>query len=308
MSTNVGYRGQRFGVKKAYVTEPATGIKAAEVEAKPATVNWDQAALEAEEIGKRYDRSPVLDGVGFSVQSGECFGIIGPNGSGKSTLLKLLSGVEAPDDGAVRFAGRPLGAYGRKELARRMAVLEQETLPPVGFTVREVVEMGRYPHQNWLGDETEDSEERIDSIMRKLGLSRMAGRTLEHLSGGEKQRVALAKVMAQEPELLILDEPTTYLDIGRQIQLMDRIREWQDEARLTVIAVLHDLNLAALYCDRLLLLHRGRVAGIGTPAEMLTAERLAEVYGIAPILTTHPVRGVPQVLLQPGGWMPGTED
>jgi len=263
--------------------------------------------LAAEGLGKRYEGTRVLDGVGFSVRKGECFGVIGPNGSGKSTLLKLLSGVETADEGTVTFAGRTLGAFGRKELARRMAVLEQETLPPVGFTVREVVEMGRYPHQNWFGEEAEDADRLIGAILDKLDLSRMAGRTLEHLSGGEKQRVALAKVMAQEPELLLLDEPTTYLDIGRQIQLMDRIREWQAEAGLTVVAVLHDLNLAALYCDRLLLLHRGRVAGIGTPAEMLAEERLAEVYGIAPIVTAHPALGVPQVLLRPGGWR-GTDD
>lgn len=259
--------------------------------------------IEAQRVSKAYGGAKVLEEIGFEVREGETFGIIGPNGSGKSTLLKLLSGVEKPEDGEIRFAGRPLGDYARKELARRMAVLEQEPLPPVGFTVREVVEMGRYPHQSWFGDEPEEADRLIDGIMERLDLAELAERSLEHLSGGEKQRVALAKVMAQEPELLMLDEPTTYLDIGRQIQLLDRIREWQRNAKLTVVAVLHDLNLAALYCDRLLLLHRGRIAGIGTPEEILTPERLAGVYGIEPIIVRHPAGGQPQLMLQPGSWL-----
>lgn len=259
--------------------------------------------IEAERIGKSYEGVKVLADIGFEVRDGETFGIIGPNGSGKSTLLKLLSGVETPQDGGIRFGGRPLGGYSRKELARRMAVLEQEPLPAVGFTVREVVEMGRYPHQSWFGDEPGETDRLIDGIVAKLDLTELAERTLEHLSGGEKQRVALAKVMAQDPELLMLDEPTTYLDIGRQIQLLDRIKEWQRSAKLTVVAVLHDLNLAALYCDRLLLLHRGRIVGIGTPEEILTPERLAGVYGIEPIVVRHPASGLPQIMLQPGSWV-----
>lgn len=262
--------------------------------------------IEAERIGKSFEGAKVLEDIGFHVRGGEMFGIIGPNGSGKSTMLKLLSGVETPEDGEIRFASRPLGAYSRKELARRMAVLEQEPLPAVGFTVREVVEMGRYPHQNWFGDEPEEADRLIDGIMSRLDLTNLAERTLENLSGGEKQRVALAKVMAQEPELLMLDEPTTFLDIGRQIQLLDRIREWQREAGLTVVAVLHDLNLAALYCDRLLLLHRGRIVGIGSPEEILTPDRLAGVYGIRPIVVRHPDGGQPQIMLQPGSWVQGS--
>ncbi|CAM3649429.1 ABC transporter ATP-binding protein [Cohnella lubricantis] len=261
--------------------------------------------LRAERIGKSYEGVKVLEGIGFEVRYGETFGIIGPNGSGKSTLLKLLSGIEMQDSGEIRFDGRPIAAYSRKELARRMAVLEQEPLPPVGFTVREVIEMGRYPHQKgWFGDESADTAEGlIDGIMARLDLTEMAERSLEHLSGGEKQRVALAKVMAQQPELLMLDEPTTYLDIGRQIQLLDRIRDWQRTAKLTVVAVLHDLNLAALYCDRLLLLDRGRIIGIGSPEEILTPDLLTGVYGTRPLVVPHPASGLPQVMLQPGSWL-----
>lgn len=266
--------------------------------------------IRLEKVAKRYDQTDVLQNVGFEVAAGELVGIIGPNGSGKSTLVKLLSGLERPDSGLVEVGGVPVHRHPRKELARWLAVLEQETLPPVGFTVREVVEMGRFPFQNWIGEERPEarhaSEKRIDDIMNKLGLDELQHRLLDQLSGGEKQRVALAKAMAQQPRLLLLDEPTTYLDIGRQIQLMDRIREWQRQDGLTVVAVLHDLNLAALYCDRLLLLDSGRVAGWGEPTDILTPALIERVYGVLPITTAHPAHpGVPQLLLQPGGYRGG---
>ena len=247
----------------------------------------------------------VLDGVGFHAARGEWFGVIGPNGSGKTTLLKLLSGLERPDAGEIIVAGRPVGSYRRKELARRMAVLQQDALPPVGFTVREVVEMGRFPYQGWLGSRREDwrgkdadGERHVEAAMRAMGLAPLADRPVDRLSGGERQRVALAKLMAQQPEVLLLDEPTTFLDIGYQIQLMDVIRGWQREAGLTVVSVLHDLNLAAMYCDRLLLLHRGRVECVGPPAEVLTPERIGAVYGARAAVLPHPSTGVPQLLLE----------
>ncbi|RKN72951.1 heme ABC transporter ATP-binding protein [Paenibacillus ginsengarvi] len=256
--------------------------------------------IEVSGLSKSFDAKSVLNEISFSASEGETLGIIGPNGSGKSTLLKMLSGVEHADSGDIRLGGKPIRAYPRKELAKWLAVLQQDALPPVGFTVREVLEMGRYPFQNWLGDEPEDSSGLIDDILAELRLTPFAERTLEHLSGGERQRVALGKVMAQQPRLLLLDEPTTYLDIGYQMQMMDTVRRWQEEQKLTVVAVLHDLNLAAQYCDRLLLIHRGRIARLGTPWEVLDRELILEVYETEPIVTAHPVTGAPQLLLQPG--------
>src|SRR5699024_11216818 len=186
----------------------------------------------------------------------------------------------------------------RKEIARRVADLQQEALPAIGFTVRDVVEMGRFPFQNWLGEDMEDAELFIDSILDRMYLTALRERHLEQLSGGERQRVALAKTMAQSPSLLMLDEPTTYLDIGHQIQLLDRIRDWQLEKEMTVISVLHDLNLAALYCDRLLLLNEGNIAAVGTPHEIINAELIEEVYGIRPIIISHPSNGLPQIMLE----------
>ena len=199
--------------------------------------------------------------------------------------------------GQIAFAGRPLAAYPKKQLARRIAVLQQEALPPIGFTVREVVEMGRYPYQNWLGEEAGDPHTKIEEIMRELDLLDMADRPIEALSGGERQRVALAKVVAQQPELLMLDEPTTYLDIGYQQQMMQYIKKWQQDHGLTVLAVLHDLNLAALYCDRLMIIHDGRLVHTGKVEEILSEQIIKQVYGVSPTIVRHPVSGVPQVLL-----------
>lgn len=250
------------------------------------------------DVSKNYNGRSVLSSLNFSVEPGEFFGIIGPNGSGKSTLLKLLSGVESWGDGQIWLQEKPVSQYKRKDLATWLAVLQQEPLPPVGFRVREVVEMGRYPYQSWLGTEKVDSSDMIDDILRTLRLDDLQDRTLEKLSGGEKQRVALAKVLAQQPRLLLLDEPTTYLDIGYQIQLLDTVHRWQRTRQTTVIAVLHDLNLASLYCDRILLLNKGRQIGVGVPEEILRAELIKDVYGIEPIVLDHPVHDLPQIMLR----------
>lgn len=257
--------------------------------------------LHVEGLCKMYGDASVLTGIEFSVRRGEFFGILGPNGSGKSTLLKLISGVEKPDAGKLLLDGKPVAAYTPKQLSRVVAVLQQESLPPVNFTVKEVVEMGRYPYQNWLGEEKGDADALVDSIIGKLGLTGLQGRSLQFLSGGERQRVALGKVMAQQPRLLLLDEPTTYLDIGYQIQMMDRIKAWQREEDLTVIAVLHDLNLASIYCDRMLLLNKGGMRCLGHPKDIMRGELIREVYGTLPVVVEHPVHRLPQIMLQQGG-------
>lgn len=275
--------------------------------------------IEAVNCFKSYDGVPVLQGVSLKVAPGEIYGIIGPNGSGKSTLLRLISGVERADAGSVRIEGRPTESYSRRKLAQLMAVLEQEAIPPVGFTVRQVVEMGRFPHQDWLGRERSmggEGRERsiggeghgdspggvdllLDQVMERLGLAALAERTLDQVSGGERQRTALGKAMAQEPRVLLLDEPTTYLDIGYQLQMMDYVSRWNRENGLTVVAVLHDLNLAAQYCHRLLVLHQGRIVAEGAPVEIMDPALIGRVYGTVPAVVSHPVSGIPQILLQP---------
>lgn len=257
----------------------------------------EQPLVVVDGASKTFDGRQVLANIRFFVNRGECFGIIGPNGSGKSTLLKLISGVENGDGGRVLLRGKAAGAYRRKQLARWLAVLEQETISAEGFTVREVVEMGRYPFQNWFGEEKDDPAPLIDDILDKLELGPLADRRLGELSGGERQRTALGKTMAQQPELLLLDEPTTFLDIGHQVMLMEQIGRWRRETGMTVIAVMHDLNLAAQYCDRLLLLGGGRQIAVGPPENILRRELIEDVYGIAPVIIPHPHTGKPQLLL-----------
>ncbi|WP_426449195.1 ABC transporter ATP-binding protein [Paenibacillus sp. S-38] len=254
------------------------------------------------ELGKSFGARTVLQGIDLEVRAGEWLGILGPNGSGKSTLLHMLSGVETPDRGGIELEGRPLAGYSRRELARLLAVLPQDALPPLGFTVREIVEMGRYPYQNWLGDEKEDRSALVERILSWLKLEELQERTVDALSGGERQRVALGRALAQEPKLLLLDEPTTFLDIGYQLEMLERIDRWKEECGMTVVSVLHDLNLASMFCDRLLLLHEGRIRGIGTPEEVLQPEGLEQVYGTRPYVLPHPDGGVPQILLGREGW------
>lgn len=255
--------------------------------------------LHVEQVELFYESQQVLQQISFSVFEGETFGIIGPNGSGKSSLLKLISGFEKPHRGKIKLAGKPLSRYSSKELSKIVAVLQQEALPEIGFSVRDVVEMGRFPYQSWLGTEKEDPRLLIDYIMRRLGIDQFADRSLAQLSGGERQRVALGKAMAQQPKLLLLDEPTTYLDIGYQVQMMDYIKEWKREEHLTVIAVLHDLNLAAQYCDRLMVLDHGKVVQIGKPKDIIQESIIEQVYHTKPVVLTHPTMNVPQILLQP---------
>lgn len=254
--------------------------------------------IEAIGAGKAYGGVTALHGLDWTVREGEWWGIIGPNGSGKSTLMRLLSGVERASSGMIRVRGRQVEDYGRKELSRMMAVLQQEGMMPVPYRVREVLEMGRHPYLNWLGqDPKENVDVMIDGILEKLDLLDLADRHVDELSGGQRQRVALGQVMAQEPQILLLDEPTTFLDIHYQQQFMELVAEWRDEAGITVIAVLHDLNLAALYCDKLLVLRDGRAVSMGTPEDMLTSERIRSVYDVEPVIVAHPVYGAPQVLL-----------
>ncbi|QHW29982.1 ABC transporter ATP-binding protein [Paenibacillus rhizovicinus] len=255
--------------------------------------------IEAKSAAMAIAGRKILNDINLLFEKGAMYGIIGPNGVGKSTLLRLLSGTEKPSSGEILLDGRPAAVYKRKELAKKVAVLQQGGLPPVGFTVREAVRMGRFPYQNWLGEESFEGEEIVERVLEDMGLLELQDRRIDGLSGGERQRVALAKVMAQEPELLLLDEPTTYLDIGYQLQLLDTVKRWQKERRLTVVAVLHDLNLAAHYCDRLLVLHEGIVDAFGSPLEVVTPELIRRVFGASAIVLPHPETGVPQLLLRP---------
>ena len=254
--------------------------------------------VEARALRKEYSQFIALDHIHFTAEEGDWWGIVGPNGSGKSTLLHLLSGILSPNQGTIHIKGKPVQDYSRKELSRIIAVLQQDGLPEIGYSVRDVVAMGRYPYQDWLGRDQGSGEEKIEQVLKKLDLTSLAERRLDELSGGQRQRVALAKVMVQEPEILLLDEPTTFLDVRYQLQFMDLLAEWQQSTGITIIAVLHDLNLASLYCNYLCALKEGKFFLQGSPAEMLTEENIRGLFEIKPVMVQHPDHHIPQFLLR----------
>ena len=227
------------------------------------------------------ERRPVLRGLDLVVGQGELVALLGPNGSGKTTLLRAIAGTLPRDAGRVSIFGRELGTWSRVALARRVAVLPQSLVLPDGFRVAELVEMGRAPHAaRWFGSSVEDAE----AVERALGDADaldLAERYADELSGGERQRVLVAMALAQQPELLLLDEPTLHLDVAHQASLLATVARLRARRNLTVIAVLHDLNLAAAHAPRVAVLGAGRVVADGEPASILGAELVRDIFGVA---------------------------
>ncbi|HLN62963.1 MAG TPA: heme ABC transporter ATP-binding protein [Symbiobacteriaceae bacterium] len=247
-----------------------------------------------------YGGAPVLHGLSLTVARGEFLAVVGPNGCGKSTLVKLISRVLRPAEGRVLLAGRDLSGYKQRELARHLAVVAQETGAEFDFTVEEVVALGRLPHLARFRGETEADRRAVREAMDATGTLHLKDRLVTRLSGGERQRVMVARALAQEPGLLLLDEPTAHLDIAHQVELLDLTRRLNREQGLTVVAVLHDLNLAAQYAHRLLMMKDGAVFADGAPSDVLTEEHVAAVYGSRVKVTRHPEEGTPHLILLSG--------
>lgn len=228
--------------------------------------------------GRRRD---VLSGMDLTLPPGDLVALVGTNGSGKTTLLRLLTGLLTPDAGEVRFHGRPIREWRRNDLARRVAVLPQQLDLPVGFRVAELVEMGRAPHARRLFASTEADERAVTRALAEADALDLADRFADDLSGGERQRVLVAMALAQEPDLLLLDEPTLHLDLAHQLALLAAIRRLRDQRGLTVLAVLHDLNLVAAFAPRVAVLDQGRVVADGPPGEVLTPDLVRRVFGVA---------------------------
>ncbi|WP_434787555.1 ABC transporter ATP-binding protein [Bacillus velezensis] len=228
-----------------------------------------------------YGGRMIVEDVSFTAGKGEFVGILGPNGSGKTTLLKLLTGMLSPSKGEVLVAGRPVGGYKPRELAKIMAVLPQHTEQAFTFTVKETVSFGRYPYQKGLFRQMDQHDEDIvREAMEMTGIDRYAQQSVRNLSGGERQRVFLAQALAQQPEVLCLDEPTTFLDLKYQKDLLDTVKRLTRERGLTVISIFHDLNAAGQYCDQLLMMKDGRAFPKQTPDQALKKETIEDIYGI----------------------------
>lgn len=218
----------------------------------------------------------ILRDVSLDVEEGEFLGIIGPNGSGKTSFLSLLSGVRRCRSGEVKLCGTPIQKFNRREIARKLALVEQQAGTTERITARQAVELGRTPYLGALSPWSEQDDAIVDRALVDVDMNHLAERYWHTLSGGERQRVHIARALAQDPQILLLDEPTNHLDIGHQIGLLDLVRRQQ----LTVVAALHDLNHAAMFCDRIAIMNKGRVVALGTPREVLRADRIRSVFGV----------------------------
>lgn len=252
--------------------------------------------IETKAVDALLSGSHILKGIDLDIGDRELVGVIGPNGSGKSTLLKCIYRVLKPTKGAVYLDGKPLDSYSYRDSARRVAVVAQHNYYNFDFAVKDVVLMGRSPHKRALDRDTAEDWQIVAESLETVGMTAFADRSFSTLSGGEQQRVILARALAQRTPCLILDEPTNHLDIKYQLQLMDLVRGLDR----TVIAAVHDLNIAAMYCDRLYAVKGGRIIGQGRPGELLTPEFIREVYEVdAQIMTDGD--GRLHILFHPGG-------
>ncbi len=245
-----------------------------------------------------YDNQFLIQNICFEVNKGELLGVIGPNGSGKTTLLKMLSGVHKVAAGDIFIKGKSLESYRPKELAKVIAVLSQHSEDHFSYSVKETVSLGRYAHQKgWFQALTDKDEQIVAEAMELTGISRYADEQLQHLSGGERQRVFLAQALAQEPEILLLDEPTNHLDLSFQKDLLDLLQALTKKQGLTVISIFHDLNLAGLYCNRLLLMDAGKLLKDDVPYGVLREEVISSVYETEIKKQPHPYVPAPQLVL-----------
>ena len=233
----------------------------------------------------------LLEDVHLDAGDGRIVGLLGPNGSGKTTLLRLLAGLRRPDTGSVRYDGAALADLGRRELARRLAVVEQDVSTHDHVTVRQVVELGRTPFRGRFDALSAHDRRIVDESLRRAGIAGRQHRHWHTLSGGERQRTQLARALAQEPREILLDEPTNHLDIRHQLELLELL----GTLGVTCVIALHDLNLAARYCDHVVMLDGGRVIATGPPADVLTPARIAAVYGVDVLVDREPTTGALRV-------------
>jgi len=253
--------------------------------------------LSVDSVSFRYGEQWVLRGIGFEVEKGDFLGVIGPNGSGKTTLLRVIDGILKPQEGEVRLEGTEIGKLRREALARCVAVVPQYSALAFPFSVEEVVLMGRSPHLGRWRFEADRDYRITREAMEMTDTLALAARDMDSLSGGERQRVLIARALAQEPRLMLLDEPTAFLDIRHQVDFFDRIRSLNRDKGLTVIAVTHDINLAAHYCDRIILLKDGRIEAAGPVEDVITEEHIRKAYETKILVDRHPGTGSPRITL-----------
>ncbi len=258
----------------------------------------NQMILQADSVGYQTNNTDLVSDIDLAVEEGQLVAILGPNGAGKSTLLKLLAGDLAPTTGSVQLDSVDIGQISTQELALQRAFLSQSPRLDLGFSVQAIVEMGRYPHRAQHDNSPDMDQEAVADALARVEITHLAERVFGSLSGGERQRVSLARIIAQHTPILLMDEPTTFTDVAHQELIMTEARRIAAE-RGSVVAIIHDLNLAAAYADRILLLANGQTVACGHPAEVLTSETLSETYQLQMQVIEHPFRDGPLVLTVP---------
>jgi len=264
--------------------------------------------VKMQNVSLGYGRNIVLKDITFQITPGEMVGLIGPNGSGKSTIIKALSRIITPFSGKILLDGTNITKITRNNLARVLGVVPQLPLLPSAFTAFEIVLMGRNPHLGLFQYEGAKERAIVWRVMEMTATQPLAQRRVGELSGGEIQSLLVARVLAQETEVILLDEPTANLDIGRQVEILDLIKRLCLENKVTVLAAVHDLNLASQYCDRLVMINNGRIHAQGTPDEVITAHNIKDVYGAEHCVYPHPLNKLPSILLRAGNGKPAASN
>ena len=264
--------------------------------AKQITSTTQQRALETKGLALSYDGNPVIHGLDLVIPHGEVTVIIGANACGKSTLLRGIGRLLRPTAGVVELDGRDIRSLPTKEVARVVGILPQSPVAPEGITVSDLVGRGRYPHQGWFRQWSADDDRIVTEVLTVTSTLDLADRRVEQLSGGQRQRVWIAMALAQDPDILLLDEPTTFLDVAHQLEVLDLLMQLNRERHTTVVMVLHDLNLATRYADTLVLMAHGEVLASGAPEEVITAENMKAAFGLDARIVADPVAGSPMVV------------
>ena len=253
--------------------------------------------LSMEKLGFRYGKNWALKEIDIRVRPGELLGIMGPNGSGKSTLLKVADGILSPQEGKAILKGSPISSYSRSALAREVAMVAQESHFRFSFSALEVVLMGRFPHLGRFRFESKEDMKVVQKALESTDCLHFADRSIDELSGGEKQRVLIARALVQEPAIILLDEPTSFLDLRYKKEIFQLVLTLTKQRGLSVLVVSHDIDLSAQYCDRMVMLKDGRVYSSGGPEDVITASNMEDVYGCPVIVDKNPASGSPRVSL-----------
>lgn len=266
------------------------------------------STLAAEDLSLGYDSNLVVDRVSMALPPGRITAIVGANGCGKSTLLRGLARLLPPRTGRVRLDASDISRLPVRSVAQRVGLLPQRPLAPDGITVADLVGRGRHPHQRWFRQFSDADHEAITTAMTATGVADLAQRPVDELSGGQQQRVWIALTLAQDPEVMLLDEPTTYLDLAHQIEVLELLTELNTSSNRTIVLVLHDLNLASRYAHHLIAMKNGNIAAAGTPGDVVTPETVASVFALPCEVICDPDTGAPLVLPRPAGRYVGTNN